>query len=283
MRFWALAVSSLFLSYVLLCSCLSNNCNGGTTNGGVGDIITKALFEKMLPHANTDSCHAKGFYTYEAFIAAAKSYPAFATTGSDEIRKREVAAFLGQTSHETTGGTGWKPSDGPYYWGYCYNKEQNPPKDYCQQSTRYPCAAGRNYCGRGPMQLSWNYNYGQYGETIGRKNDLLQDPDQLIKNATMAFEAALWFWMTPQSPKPSCHDVMVGNWHGDGEGRLPGYGEITNIINGGIECNKGQIPEGEDRIGYYKRYCEMLRVGYGENLDCYHQKSYAIVLLVNSM
>ncbi|KAE8716932.1 Endochitinase CH25 [Hibiscus syriacus] len=265
MRFGALAISSLFLSHVLLCSCLSTSRKGG---GGVGDIISKAMFKKMLPHANTADCKANGFYTYEAFIAAAKSYPAFARTGSDEIRKREVAAFLGQTSFQTAGAPEDPPADPSYFWGYCYNKEVNPPTDYCEQNRRYPCAAGRNYCGRGPMQLSGNVNYGKFGETIGRKKDLLQNPDLLTKNVTMAFEAAFWFWMTPQPPKPSCHDVIVGKWNGDGDGYPPGYGEITNIIDHG-ECGIGADIRVRDRVGYYQRYCDMLGVGPGDNLYCY--------------
>ncbi|KAK8563107.1 hypothetical protein V6N13_018358 [Hibiscus sabdariffa] len=268
MRFRGLTVSFLFFSYLLLCSCQSSN------RSGLGHILTKAMFEKMIPHANTDSCRAKGFYTYEAFIAAAKSYPAFATTGSHEIRKREVAAFLGQTSFQTTGEP-WLPPD-PYHWGYYYKKEENPPTDYCQPNPRYPCAAGRNYCGRGPMQLSWNHNYGKFGETIGRKKELLENPDLLIKNVTMAFEAAIWFWMTPQPPKPSCHDVIIGKWHGDEEGRLPGYGEISNIIGPG--CGIGADVRVRDRMEYYTRYCDMLGVGYGENIACYSQKPYGNAL-----
>ncbi|KAJ8618298.1 hypothetical protein MRB53_014484 [Persea americana] len=44
-----------------------------------------------------------GFYTYEDFIAAAKKFEGFAQGDDSEICKREIAAFLGQTSHETTG------------------------------------------------------------------------------------------------------------------------------------------------------------------------------------
>lgn len=34
---------------------------------------------------------------------AARSFAAFGTTGDVNTRKRELAAFFGQTSHETTG------------------------------------------------------------------------------------------------------------------------------------------------------------------------------------
>lgn len=58
----------------------------------------------MLKHRNEGSCKSNGFYTYRAsFINAAKSFNGFATTGNTDKRKPEVAAFLAQTSHETTG------------------------------------------------------------------------------------------------------------------------------------------------------------------------------------
>jgi hypothetical protein len=56
-------------------------------------------------------------------------------------------------------------------------------------------------------------------------------------------------------------------------GLLPGYGMTTNIINGEIECGKGYAtPPARDRVRYYKMYCDMLRVGYGDNIVCMHQK-----------
>lgn len=57
----------------------------------------------MLKHRNDGACPAKGFYTYDAFISAAGAFRGFGTTGDTATRKREIAAFFGQTSHETTG------------------------------------------------------------------------------------------------------------------------------------------------------------------------------------
>ncbi|KAG5530092.1 hypothetical protein RHGRI_030453 [Rhododendron griersonianum] len=212
-----------------------SNCNTGgggspntpspTPSGGGGDIsslISKAVFENMLKHRNDANCEG-GFYTYEAFIAAAKAFGDFGTTGDDDTKKREIAAFLAQTSHETTAGT-----------------------------------------------------------AIG--SDLLANPDLVATDATISFKTAFWFWMTPQSRKPSSHDVITGRWTpseaDSAAGRVPGYGVITNIINGGFECGKGSATEQdyrnkqEDRIGFYKHYSDILGVGYGNNLDCYNQKNF---------
>ena len=125
--------------------------------------------------------------------------------------------------------------------------------------------------------LDSNYNYGPAGRAINY--DLLNNPDAVATDATISFKTALWFWMTPQSPKPSCHDVITGQWTPSSAdtaaGRVPGYGVITNIINGGIECGKGSNAQVEDRIGFYKRYCDIMGIGYGNNLDCYNQSPFA--------
>ena len=92
--------------------CQSQCTSGGgstpspTPSGGGGDVaglISSSLFDQMLKHRNDPSCKSNGFYKYDAFIAAAGSFPGFGTTGDVATRKKELAAFLAQTSHETTG------------------------------------------------------------------------------------------------------------------------------------------------------------------------------------
>ncbi|MBA0820729.1 hypothetical protein Gohar_003620, partial [Gossypium harknessii] len=133
----ALPIFLLFLSYVIIRS--AEQCGrqaGGALcprvqrgpapgPGRPTNLISRETFDWMLLHGNDRACPARGFYTYDAFIAAASSFLTFATTGDQATRKREIAAFLAQTAHETTGGGGWAAPDGPYAWGYCYNKELN--------------------------------------------------------------------------------------------------------------------------------------------------------------
>ncbi|KAJ8618291.1 hypothetical protein MRB53_014477 [Persea americana] len=125
-----------------------------------------------------------------------------------------------------------------------------------------------------PMMLVSNYNYGPAGRAIGV--DLLNNPDLVATDPVISFKTSFRLWMAPQPGKPSCHDVITGRWTpSDADraaGRLPGYGVITNIINGGLECGKGTDSRVADRIGFYKRYCEILGVSYGDNLDCYNQR-----------
>ncbi|XP_077246293.1 endochitinase-like [Tasmannia lanceolata] len=211
------------------------------SGGGVGSIITPALFDQMLKNRNDAKCQGKGFYTCNAFIDASNAFDGFGTVGDTDTRKREIAAFLAHTSHETAGKWETAPND-QYSWGYCSLQEQgNNQVDYCIASTDFPCTSGKKYHGRGPIQISYNYNYGPAGKTIGA--NLLTNPDLVSTDATISVKTAIWYWMTPKSQKPSCHDAITGQWTPSNEdktaGRLPGFGVATNIINGGIECGKG--------------------------------------------
>lgn len=89
--------------YCKLPECQSNCWPDGPGSSDLSDIITRAQFEDMLLHKDNYLCPAKGFYTYDAFITAAKSFPSFGTTGNTAARKKEIAAFFGQTSQQTTG------------------------------------------------------------------------------------------------------------------------------------------------------------------------------------
>ncbi|TVU31848.1 hypothetical protein EJB05_23550, partial [Eragrostis curvula] len=250
MRF-ALAAAALLLAVAA----------SGAAAQSVGSVITESMYNAMLPNRDNSLCSGKGFFTYNAFITAANSFPAFGTSGGADLMKRELAAFFGQTSHETTGGT--RGAADQFQWGYCFKEE-------ISKATSPP------YYGRGPIQLTGQSNYQLAGNALGV--DLVSNPDLVSTDAVISFKTALWFWMTPQSPKPSSHDVILGNWTptaaDNAAGRVPGYGVITNIINGGLECGIGPDPRVEDRIGYYKRYCDMLGVGYGDNLDCNNQQRF---------
>ncbi|KAA0025616.1 endochitinase-like [Cucumis melo var. makuwa] len=248
---------------------------GGGGGGYIGRLIREDTFNQMFKYSNDPRCPSNGFYSYRAFLTAAQSFNGFATTGDEATRKRELAAFFGQTSQETTGGWATAP-DGPYAWGYCFVRQQYQ-STYCSPSWDWPCASGQQYYGRGPIQISYNYNYGQAGRALGL--DLINNPDLVATDPVIAFKTAIWFWMTPQGNKPSSHDVITGRWQpSDSDrdsGRYPGYGVITNIINGGVECGSGYNDAVNGRIEFYKRYCDMLGVSYGDNLDCYYQSSFA--------
>ncbi|XVE67264.1 hypothetical protein DITRI_Ditri08aG0146500 [Diplodiscus trichospermus] len=58
--------------------------SGGDTSGGIADLISKEMFEEMLLHRNDPACPAAGFYTYDAFVAAATSFPEFPAVEEDD-------------------------------------------------------------------------------------------------------------------------------------------------------------------------------------------------------
>ena len=252
--------------------------DAGSPSGGFAEVVTRELYDEFFLHRDNPACEG-GLFTYDALVAAAATFPKFCAEGDLETRRREAAAFLGNVSHETTGGWPTAP-DGPYAWGLCFKEEVGcgggACTGYCAPSAMWPCAPGQTYHGRGPMQLSWNYNYGQAGAALGL--DLLNNPDLVTSDGVIAFRTAIWFWMTPQAPKPSCHDVMVGNWTPSSsdmaQNRLPGFGMTVNIINGGLECNIGPDSRVDDRIGFYTRYANLLGVDVGDNLDCANMTSY---------
>ncbi|KAG5623210.1 hypothetical protein H5410_008428 [Solanum commersonii] len=203
----------------------------------VGTIVTSDLFNEMLKNQNDDRCPALGFYTYDAFIGAANSFPGFGTTGDDTAREKEIAAFFGQTSHETTGGS--LSADGPFAGGYCFLREGNQ--------------VGSGFYGRGPIQLTGQSNYDLAGQAIGQ--DLVNNPDLVATDSTVSFKTAIWFWMTAQGH----HATTLSQ----GNGR---HQQIDN---------QATNPQVEDRIGFYRRYCTILNVAPGDNLDCYTQRNFA--------
>jgi len=242
----------------------------------VQKLISKQQFEQLFPRRDT-------LYSYEGFIEATKAFPAFATEGNELQNKRELMAFFANIAHETTDGWPEAPG-GPYIYGLVYKEEQACIKKPCPVyntggSSAYKPVVGKNYHGRGPLQLSYAYNYGLAGDDLHLP--LLEHPELVCSNATVAFSAALWFWMKPQKPKPSCHEVMCGKWKPSKQDillkRTQGFGMTINIINGGLECNttKKEVSDNRnERIGFYKAFCKKMKVAVEADCDCKVMASY---------
>lgn len=175
--------------------------------------------------------------------------------------KKELAAFFANIAHETRHG-----ENGKYDDGLMFIHENNTSLPYVADNDDYPAVPGKKYYGRGPLQLSYNGNYGYASDCIfGDKNILLTNPDLVETDPVTAFKTAIYFWMTPQGARPSAHDVMIGKWTPNAAdiaaGRTPGFGMTINIINGEVECNKGEaIYSMADRIGFYKYFLKSFGV-----------------------
>ena len=254
------------------------------TTSNVTKYLDEAKWNELFPHrANLDKKAGAGdFYSYKAFLEAAKLFPNFMAEGDAHTQKRELAAFFANISLETA--NIWTDSAGVYLkWALYYIEEQGSGhKDHYADKTNeeYPPVAGKYYYGRGPVQISWNYNYGQFSEAwFGNKDTLLQHPELLSHDPVLALVSALWFWMTPQYPKPSCHDIMTGKWKPTGDdikkGRVPGFGATVNVFNGAIECGH-KTDEGSTgyRYKYYQYYCKYFGVAPGPNIECSPQRPF---------
>ncbi|GJM88522.1 hypothetical protein PR202_ga04594 [Eleusine coracana subsp. coracana] len=264
----ALCPNDLCCSQFGYCGVTDDYCGRGcqsqcgvNARSGAGSVVTRELFDRMLPRHD---CPDRDFYTYDAFLAAARAFPAFGATGDEDARKREVAAFMAQAAHGTSSSSG-----GPSYsGGFCYKEAQTVTSNYCTPNAQFPCAPNMTYHARGPMQISYNYNYGLASQAISE--DLLRNPELVSTDPVVAFKTALWQWMTPGDwNQPSCHAVITGLWTATpphrAAGRVPGFGLTTNILTGGRRC---AAEDDTGRVGLYKRYCDLLGVGYGPNLGC---------------
>jgi len=205
-------------------------------------------------------------------------YGTFLLSGNQNAHRREMAAFLANASHET-GEQFWDQEDkfnGGLYWNEeisCINGGSDAYTDH--GSTSFPPVDGQYYHGRGPFQLSWNTNYGLFsGIVFDDKSVLLKAPGMVVRDGRLGFMSALWFWMTPQYPKGSMHEVITDTWvplrKGDEKIYTPGFGLTIVIINGGFEAGytEDENPKVKRRIDFYRRFCEYTGANIsGEKLD----------------
>ncbi|KAF6159756.1 hypothetical protein GIB67_030014 [Kingdonia uniflora] len=252
-------------------------------NQTISDFFQTYQFENLFPKRNSPIAFAAGFWDYRSFITASAKYQAlgFGTTGGKKMQMLEVAAFLGHVGGKTSCGYG-VATGGVEAWGLCYKKEMSPSQKYCNPDYLYPCAPGADYCGRGAIPVFWNFNYGVVGDAL--KYDLLNHPEWLEQNATMAFETALWRWMTPVKKKqPSAHDAFVGNWkptkNDTMEKRVPGFGATMNVLYGDLTCGRGDNDDMNTLVSHYLHYLDLMGVGREEAgphefLVCAEQKPF---------
>ncbi|HYF05772.1 MAG TPA: chitinase, partial [Patescibacteria group bacterium] len=229
-------------------------------------VLPESLFETFFARRNS-------VYTYENFLKAVKKFPKLCgeTGQTDAQCKLELATMFAHFAQETGEGAPEPPlryKQGLYYVREAGCSDSGGGCDYrvgaCEDTLdtgkAYPCPTGRKYYGRGPKQLSYSYNYAPFSVAMtGRSKDFVESPEPVADNGYLAFASALWFYMTPQSPKPSIHEVAIDIWVPNSNdlavGNVAGFGSTINIINGGLECRSGsETAQASNRITYYNAF-----------------------------
>jgi len=240
----------------------------------------------------SDKPNGQWYYTYENLITGMAELEEFADEGDENKKKLEIAAFLANIAQET--GT----NDGDKFGGPgCFIQEIGMWKDPSRYNSEkcgkdYTCAAA-GYYGRGPHQLSWDYNYLPFGETMGVGKKYLDYPALLTTKPEIGIAGSIWFWghadlgegKDPEKPfKPSAHDVVVGKWEPTDADKACGrtkadFGVIINIINGGIECGSDAENPGaaKNRVKYLEAIAKEMGVTIPEGFldDCSTQENFA--------
>nr|XP_023895917.1 chitinase-like protein 1 [Quercus suber]POE56838.1 chitinase-like protein 1 [Quercus suber] len=250
-----------------------SNKGGGTCCGGaVRDYLKTDQFENIFSNRNSleVETHAnKGFLDYQSFITASALYQpyGFGTTYMNWtfFGTKEVAAFLAHVASKISFGNKLATMD-QLAWGSCYNKKMNSNSNYCDEHYKkaYPCAPGVAYFGRGALPIYWNYNYGETGKDL--KVDLLNHPEYIEQNATLAFQFAIWRWMMPiKKHQPSPHDVFLGTWRPTKNDtlakRVSGFGTAMNVLYGDLVCGQGDNESMNNIISHYRYYLDIMGVG----------------------
>ncbi|MEZ8092849.1 chitinase [Photobacterium swingsii] len=245
--------------------------------------------ERVFPYAEWDflTKMAAPEYTYTRFLRAIGKFPAFCgdyTDGrnADAICKKSIVTAFAHFAQETGGHIAkdnhWDNPLGLEEWqqalvhvremgwsegqvGYTTGCGQN---DW--QNKKWPCAAGQGYFGRGAKQLSYHFNYGAFSEVMydGDASVLLNNPG-LVADSWLNLASAIWFFLTPQAPKPAMLHVIDRTWTPSQReidaGIGYGFGTTINVINGGIECGEQNKDKGQP----------VNRIRYWEGLSSYYQ------------
>nr|WP_086937525.1 chitinase [Thaumasiovibrio occultus] len=267
--------------------------------------------ERMFPETewNFLTQMAAPEYTYTRLLRAIGKFPAFCgdyTDGrdADAICKESIITAFAHFAQETGGHIAidnyWDNPNGLEEWqqalvhvremgwaegqpGYTTGCGQN---DW--QNKRWPCADGQGYFGRGAKQLSYHFNYGAFSEVMydGDATVLLNNP-ALVADTWLNLASAIWFYLTPQAPKPAMLHVIDRTWTPSQReidaGIGYGFGTTINIINGGIECGEQNRDKGQpvNRIRYWEGLAAhyQIPIEADEKNTCWQQTPYGSINL----
>lgn len=229
-------------------------------------------------------------FTFKDFMQAVSRYPKLCgeksstnTNTDEDVCKLELATMLAHMTQETGAHSKWDNDNDCKYFRQTFSavyehgckddpsscNSYNGKCDDAYWGKVYPCANDKYYFGRGPFQLSWNYNYGAFSNMVtGNVSTYLDNPDMVATDGTVSMLSAFFFYMSPSNGYPSMHEVVTGFYKPNkvdiDNGNTLGFGTTINIINGGIEC-RGTTDNSKalSRLAYLKSW--MTEFGIGDN------------------
>ncbi|CAF0708848.1 unnamed protein product [Brachionus calyciflorus] len=149
--------------------------------------------------------------------------------------KRELAMFLTQILWESDGLAAKRE--------YACAGPNGCPESY-RTGTDLP---GRQYYGRGYIQLTYSGNYKSASYDLFKDDRLLKNPDLVAEDDQIAWATAFWFWK-----------ANVGYRQGVEEGH---FGVTTLAINGILECNNGpNVSKAKIRFQMYTKILKALNL-----------------------
>jgi chitinase len=219
---------------------------------GFSQIITQAKFDAAFNARRGAAAKNALFTNAYADLTTALELPEFSRIGREgtaDDRKREIAALLAHVAQETG--------------SLQYAVELNTSDPYCDTTnTLYPCVPGQSYFGRGPLQLSWNYNYGAASLFLGLGDQLLKGPATVASDGPLAWKTALYFWTKWKDYGTNV--LKIGPHY---RFLHDGFGATIRIINGAIECPASAAAT--SRGNHFQAFCGAIGVGgCDKNLAC---------------
>ena len=155
---------------------------------------------------------------YEDFIEGIELY-------GNVTCKREAAMFLAQLLHES-GGLRYKAE---------IRCNVNPKNCIADYRTPELDVKGKQYYGRGYIQLTWAENYLAASKSIYGDDRLLKNPEIVSSDEKLSWDVSFWYWKAK---------VKVHQGIDRGE-----FGTSTMLINGDIECKSNP------NIAAISRFC----------------------------